>query len=73
MTIEVTTTNTCDICGCQQTARGAEGHVPAAGWTEATLMRRLDGEGWTNNNHLIKTLCPKCTTKIAVALEEPDF
>ena len=73
MTIEVTTTTTCDVCGSQQTVEGAHSGVPAAGWAKADLLRRLDGEGWTNNNRLTETLCPKCTSKVAELLEEPDF
>ena len=73
MAVEVTTTTTCDVCGSQQVEAGAHSGIPAAGWAEVTLIRRLDGSGWTNTNHLAKVLCPKCTSKIAVALEEPDF
>ncbi len=68
MPIEVFTEAKCDRCGFTEKEQGAHGATPNIGWSQCSLSKRLEGEGWTNNERIESLLCPKCARVIAQAL-----
>lgn len=67
--IRVHTTTICELCGAENDRDGAEGMCPPAGWAEAVLTIRHDGNGWENHTTYCVVVCPDCIGKVKDVLE----